>query len=471
MDSTPLSPRLARFLPWLMATAFFMQGLDATIVNVALPSMAQSLQQNPLQMQSVIIAYLLTVAALIPVSGWIAERYGTRRVFAGAIVLFTIGSLLCGISGSLVFLVISRILQGIGGALMVPVGRLVILRSYPREQLVKVMGFVTLPALLGPLVGPTLGGWLVQALSWHWIFLINIPIGIVGCYFAGKFTPNFQREEHQHFDLLGFVLFSGAMVAISMSLEGLADLHMGSVPVVLLLLVGCALLCIYWLRAISIEEPLFSPSLFKIRTFTVGILGNIFARLGNGALPFLIPLKLQVGLGYSPIKTGLTMIPLTLAAMAAKPIVQPILTRLGYRRTLVINTVLLGIMIMGLGFISSSTPEVIILIQLAILGLINSLQFTSMNTLTLIDLKEDNAAGGNSMLAVVMQLSIGMGVASSAALLDGFSGSISPDNTQIMHAFFATFLCVGGIAILAAFIFFQLHAGDGRVRARKKKTA
>lgn len=463
-----LGPRLARFLPWLIAMAFFMQGLDATIVNVALPSMARSLDQNPLHMQSVIIAYLLTVAALIPTSGWMAERFGTRKVFCFAIATFTLGSLLCGLSPNLTTLLVARVLQGIGGALMVPVGRLVILRAYPREQLVKVMGFVTLPALLGPLMGPTVGGWLVQLLSWHWIFLINLPIGITGGVIAALYVPNYVRNERLHFDLIGFITFSTAMVALSLSLEGLADLHLNAAPIVLLLLAGLVCLCTHWLRALRVEEPLFPPDLFSIRTFSIGILGNVFARLGNGALPFLIPLMLQVGLHFSPAITGFLMIPMTLAAMLAKPLAQPVLTRFGYKRTLVVNTLLLGALIMSMALTGPTTPIWLIVVHLFILGLVNSLQFTAMNTLTLIDLDENHAASGNGLLAVVMQLSIGIGVSSSAALLSGFNPSGSDAQPAVLTAFAATFVCVGGMAMLAALLFFQLHPGDGRVRPRKR---
>lgn len=464
-----LDPNTARLLPWLIAVAFFMQSLDATILNVALPAMAHDLGQNPLRMQSVVIAYILTVAALIPTSGWIADRFGSRRVFCIAIALFTLGSLFCALSESLSALIISRVIQGFGGALMVPVGRLTILRAFPRSELVRVMSFVTVPALIGPLAGPTVGGWLVEYLSWHWIFLINLPIGVIGCVLSARLMPDFRRERRQRFDGAGFVLFSAATLSLSLALEGLGDMHLSGPRVVVLLVTGLGCLAAYWLRALRIDEPLFSPTLFRIRTFTVGIIGNLFARLGNGALPFLIPLLLQVGLGFSPSRAGLSMIPMTLAAMLAKPLVRPLLDRVGYRRTLVANTLLLGALIMSLGLLGPATPYWLLLLQLSALGLVNSLQFTAMNTITLIDLEGDNAASGNSLLAVVMQLSIGMGVASSAALLGGFSAGGEGDVRTVLDAFAATFLAVGAMAMLASMIFFQLHPGDGRTRPRRRR--
>lgn len=457
-----LTPRIARILPWLVAVAFFMQALDATILNTALPSMAHSLNEDPLRMQAVVISYLLTVALLIPASGWIADRFGTRRVFLFAVFLFSLGSLFCALSPSLGVLVIARVVQGLGGALMMPVGRLVILRVYPRTELVRVLSFVTIPGLLGPLTGPTLGGWLVEYASWHWIFLINIPVGVLGMAFAMRLMPDLRGAGQARFDVPGFLLFGGSMLLITIALEGLGELHMPHVRVVLLLIGGLVLLAAYWLRALRIEAPLFPPSLFRTRTFAVGVLGNLFARLGSGALPFLTPLLLQVGLGFSPAKAGMSMIPLAGMAMAIKPLAKAILDFFGYRRLLVGNTLLLGALIASFGLIDQDTPYVWLLIHLGLLGAVNSLQFTAMNTLTLIDLRDDNASAGNSLLSVVMQLSIGLGVACAAALLGGFQGDIEANAGDVLGAFHATYLSVGAMSMLAAAIFFQLSGEDGR---------
>ncbi len=467
-DPFILTPRVARLLPWLVAIAFFMQALDGTILNTALPSMARSLDEDPLRMQGVVIAYLLTVALLIPSSGWIADRFGTRRVFLCAIFLFSFGSLLCALSPSLGPLVGARVVQGIGGALMMPVGRLVILRVYPRTELVRMLSFVTIPGLLGPLAGPTLGGWLVEYASWHWIFLINLPVGLVGCIVALRLMPDLHGVRATRFDTIGFLLFGGAMVLISIALEGLGELHLPHVRVVLLLVGGLVLLAAYWLRALRIDKPLFPPSLFATRTFAVGILGNLFARLGSGALPFLTPLLLQVGLGYSPSRAGMTMIPLALAAMVAKPLAEPLLDLFGYRKLLVSNTLLLGCVIAGLGLVDQDTPYALAAGAVgSLLGGINSLQFTAMNTLTLIDLRDDNASGGNSLLSVVMQLSIGMGIACAAALLGGFTGDQESVQGDVLSAFHATYFSVGILSMLAAAIFFQLNAEDGRTTPRR----
>lgn len=459
----PLDPVTSRWLPWVVAIAFFMQSLDGTILNTALPAMAQDLAENPLRMQGVIIAYMLTVALLIPASGWIADRFGTKKIFFGAILLFSLGSLLCALSPNLTMLIGSRVIQGLGGALMLPVGRLVVLRAYPRSELVRIMGFITIPGLLGPLMGPTTGGWMVQYLSWHWIFLVNLPVGLIGCYAVWKFIPDLRGTERTRFDGVGFMLFGASMVLITIAMEGLGELHLPHLRVMLLLVAGMACLAAYWLRAGRIDNPLFSPSLFRTRTFAVGILGNLFARLGGGALPFLVPLLLQVALGYSPSQAGMSMLPLSAAAMLAKWVARPIIERLGYRIVLTGNTLFLGIMLAAMGLVSEQTPYWLLLTMLSILGAINSLQFTAMNTVTLIDLDDANASSGNSLLSVVAQLSLGLGVACAGALLGGFTAEVGNDGVDtVLGAFQLTFVTVGVMAMLAATIFSQLSPTDGR---------
>ncbi|HBS80601.1 MAG TPA: MFS transporter [Pseudomonas sp.] len=457
MTQAVLDARTARVLPWLVAIAFFMQTLDGTILNTALPAMARDLAEDPLRMQGVVIAYMLTVALLIPASGWVADRFGTRPVFFSAIVLFTLGSLLCAMSTSFNQLVMSRVVQAVGGALMLPVGRLVILRAYPRSEFVRVMTFIALPGMVGPLMGPTLGGWLVQYASWHWIFLINLPVGLIGCIAAFRFMPDLKSAERMRFDTVGFLLFGGAMVLITIALEGLGEMQMPHARVMLLVAIGSACLAAYWLRAGHIDKPLFSPTLFHTRSFAVGIFGNLFARLGSGALPFLLPLLLQVALGYSPSQAGMTMIPLALGAMFIKPLAKPLIDRLGYRRILIGNTLLLGSLIASLATIDGQTSTVLLLLHLSLIGMVNSMQFTAMNTVTLVGLSNQNASSGNSLLSVVVQLSMSLGVASAGALLGGFTVP-GADGTALLEAFHLTFLCIGAMSMLAASLFFQLDS-------------
>ncbi|MDR2787135.1 MAG: multidrug transporter subunit MdtD [Candidatus Accumulibacter sp.] len=461
MERSPsLTADDTRFIPWIVATALFMQTLDGSILNTALPAMAQSLRESPLRMQSTIIAYMLTVAMFIPASGWLADRFGSRRTFTTAIALFALGSLLCALSPTLGWLVASRVVQGVGGAMMMPVGRLVVLRAFPRSELVRVLSFITVPGLLGPLLGPTLGGWLVQYASWHWIFLINIPVGIAGCLASQRFMPDLRGPEAGGFDWMGFVLFSVATILVSMAFEGMGELRLSPPRILLLLAAGLVSLTAYYLHARCHPIPLFSPRLFTIHSFAVGITGNLFARLGTGAMPFLTPLLLQVALGFSPAEAGMSMIPMALASIAVKPIATRLIAGFGFRRILLVNTLLLGMMIAGFALIPIDPSRPLLYAYLALFGGINSLQFTAMNALTLIDLDDETAASGNSLLSIVMQLSISLGVASAAATLNAFVDLQElPNQAMLLSAFHKTYLCVGLMTAFATGIFFQLRAG------------
>lgn len=457
-----LDPATKRLLPWLVAIAFFMQSLDGTILNTALPTMARDLGESPLRMQSVVIAYMLTVALLIPASGWLADRFGTRRVFIAAIGLFSLGSLCCALSPTLPWLVGARILQGVGGALLLPVGRLAVLRGFPRAELLKVLAFITIPGLVGPLLGPPLGGWLVEVASWHWIFLINLPVGLLGAAAALRFMPDLRGAAGQRFDWPGFLTFSLGLVMVSLGLQGLGEHEFSAAVAILLVIGGLAAMAAYWLHAARSDHALFSLSLFKIPTFSVGILGNLFSRLGSGAMPFLTPLFLQVGLGYAPAVAGLTMVPTVIGAMLVKTVAEPVIRRLGYRRVLVANTLVLGAFIASFALVDAKTPHAVILVQLALFGVVNSLQFTAMNTLTLGDLDDVHASAGNSLMSVVMQLSMSLGVAAAAALLSAFTlHSGVAQNASLLYTFHATYLCMGALSALAAGIFFQLHRHEG----------
>lgn len=464
MNKSSSSARASRLLPWLVATAFFMQMLDATILNTALPAIAQSLNQDPLRMQSVVVVYLLTVAVLIPASGWLAERFGSKRIFLLAIILFSIGSLCCALSFNLVLLVLSRFLQGLGGAMLVPVGRLVIMHAYPREQLIKVLSFIMMPGLIGPLTGPILGGLLVEYLSWHWIFLINLPIGALGAWATVKCMPNFTQENMPAFDWPGFAMFSAVMVLISLGVGGLGELHLPHVQILFLMIGGLGALTAYWLYAVRKPTPLFDPKLFNIRPYAIGILGNLFSRLGSTALPFLNPLMLQLALGYSPFQAGLMLAPIAAASLLVKPLINPLIQKFSYRLVLVCNTMLGGLLMASMSFISNDTSIFFVILLLCSLGATNSLQFTAMNTLTLIELPDERAAEGNSLLSVVMQLASSLAVGAAAVFLNAFS---SP-NEQVLSAFKATYICVGLLSSIAALIFMQLKASDGSIASKNK---
>ncbi len=445
-------------LPWIAAMAFFMQALDATILNTALPAIAHSLNRSPLAMQSAIISYTLTVAMLIPVSGWLADRFGTRRVFIIAVSLFTLGSLACALSSSLMELVIFRVIQGIGGAMMMPVARLALLRAYPRSELLPVLNFVTMPGLVGPILGPVLGGVFVTWASWHWIFLINIPIGVIGILYARKYMPNFTTPRRR-FDITGFLLFGLSLVLFSSGIELFGEKIVATWLALAVIAVSLLLLVAYVRHARRHPAPLISLSLFKTHTFSVGIAGNLATRLGTGCVPFLMPLMLQVGFGYPAIIAGCMITPTAIGSIIAKSTVTQVLRWFGYRKTLVGITVFIGLMIAQFSLQSPEMPLWMLLLPLFVLGMAMSTQFTSMNTITLADLTDDNASSGNSLLAVTQQLSISLGVAISAAVLRFYEGF---DNASTVQQFHYTFITMGVITIVSALMFMLLRAKDGR---------
>lgn len=456
IDTTKKIPD--RMLLGLVSLGFFMQMLDSTIVNTALPSMARSLGESPLRMQSVVIAYALTMAILIPASGWVADRFGTRRAYFTAIAFFVLGSVLCAASRTLNELVISRVIQGAGGAMLLPLGRLSVLRAFPHQQFLRAMSIVAIPGMIGPLIGPTLGGWLAEQASWHWIFLINVPIGFIGAIATLRYMPDDRAAGHGSFDVAGYLLIASGMAAISVALDGIGELGLGRALVLVLLVFGLASLVAYWLHASRVRNPLFSTRLFSVRTYTIGLLGNLFARIGSSSMPFLLPLLFQISLHYTPMEAGLTMVPVALAAVGTKRIVTPLISHFGYRKVLVGNTIIVGAAIASFSLLSAAQPHWLRVLQLLCLGAANSLQFTAMNTVTLKDLGRAEASSGNGLLSVVQMLAMSFGVAASAALLTTFTGMFGSDTaTHSLRAFHATFLCVGLMTCASAWIFWQLE--------------
>lgn len=456
-------------LPWIAAMAFFMQALDATILNTALPDIAKSLHHSPLAMQSAIVSYTLTVALLIPVSGWFADRFGTRRIFIIAVSLFSFGSLLCALSPSLTFLVTSRVIQGIGGAMMMPVARLALIRAYPRSELLPILNFVTIPGLVGPILGPLLGGILVTYATWHWIFIINIPIGVLGILYALKSMPDFKMPKRK-FDVLGFILFGFGLVMLSVSLDLFSDASLPNYVPTSLVLGGFFCLSLYIFHARRIKHAIIPLNLFKTRTFSIGISGNIATRLGTGSIPFLMPLMLQVGFGYEAVIAGMMMAPMAIGSIIAKSSVTGILTKFGYRNTLFTVTVIIGFMIAQFSLQSPSMSIYLLVLPLFVLGMVMSTQFTAMNTICLADLTDNNASAGNSMLAVTQQLSISFGIAVSAAILSFYEGKPGGNTVDNFHY---TFITIGVITLLSAFVFLLLKKNDGQnlIKSKAKQAA
>ncbi|MGE9549639.1 MFS transporter [Erwinia amylovora] len=448
-------PPTVRWQLWIVAFGFFMQSLDTTIVNTALPSMAVSLSENPLHMHSVVVSYVLTVAVMLPVSGWLADRFGVRNIFFSAIVLFSAGSLFCAMATTLDQLMAARVLQGIGGAMMVPVGRLTVMKLVPREQYMAAMTFVTLPGQVGPLLGPALGGILVQYASWHWIFLINLPVGLIGAIATLTLMPNLKLPPRR-FDFIGFVLLAAGMATLTLALDGQRGSGISPLLLCLFILVGIFALLFYLMHARGNDHALFSLKLFDNRLYAIGLLGSFTGRIGSGMLPFMAPIFLQVGLGFTPFHAGLMMIPMVLGNMGMKRIVVQIVNRFGYRNVLVGSTVSLSLVVLLFPAVALMGWEWLLPVVLFLLGMVNAIRFSSMNTLTLKDLPDDLASSGNSLLSMIMQLSMSIGVTMAGLLLGTFGHQAVADSPAVHQAFIDTYLCMAFIIVLPALVFWRV---------------
>jgi len=454
---------------WIVAFGFFMQTLDTTIVNTALPSMAVSLGENPLRMQSVIVSYVLTVAVMLPASGWLADRFGVQRVFFSAIVLFTLGSILCARSETLNELIASRVIQGIGGAMMVPVGRLTVMKIVPREQYMAAMTFVTLPGQIGPLMGPALGGFLVQYASWHWIFLINIPVGIAGAIATLLLMPNY-RMQTRRFDISGFIMLAIGMATLTLALDGHKGMGLSSPAIAALVVASSAALAGYWWHAHGNSRALFSLRLFKTQTYKVGLTASLLGRIGSGMLPFMTPLFMQVGMGFSPFHAGLMMIPMIIGSMGMKRIVVRVVNRFGYRNVLVAATLMLALISLSFPLVAMLGWIWLLPVVLFFQGMVNSLRFSAMNTLTLKDLPDRLASSGNSLLSMVMQLSMSLGVSIAGILIGSFAHhQVVTDSPAIHSAFIYSYCCMALIIALPALAFARVPADTAPNRTLTKE--
>lgn len=465
-------PDSTRWQLWIVAFGFFMQSLDTTIVNTALPSMAKSLGESPLHMHMVVVSYVLTVAVMLPASGWLADKIGVRNIFFSAIVLFTLGSLFCAGANTLNELVMARVLQGIGGAMMVPVGRLTVMKIVPREQYMAAMTFVTLPGQIGPMLGPALGGILVEYASWHWIFLINIPVGIVGAIATLLLMPNYTMQTRR-FDLSGFLLLAVGMAVLTLALDGGKGSGISHAALAVLIASGIVAILLYLRHAKGNPRALFSLNLFRTHTFSLGLLGSFTGRIGSGMLPFMTPVFLQIGLGFSPFHAGLMMIPMVLGSMGMKRIVVQVVNRFGYRRVLVATT--LGLALVSLLFMATALLGWYYLLPFVLFlqGMVNSTRFSSMNTLTLKDLPDDLASSGNSLLSMIMQLSMSIGVTVAGLLLGMFGQQhLTAGAGATQTVFMYSWLCMAFIIALPAIIFSRVpnDTHKNTVISRRKRS-
>jgi EmrB/QacA subfamily drug resistance transporter len=467
--SQPPSAWSKQLLPWLVAVAFFMESLDTTIVNTAVPVIAHDMNVAPLSLKSVLASYTLSLAIFIPISGWMADRFGTRRMFASAIGLFTLASVLCGISSNMYMLIACRVLQGCGGAMMIPVGRLTLARAFDKSEFIRVLSFVTIPGWMGPILGPVAGAFIISHLPWGFIFLVNLPIGIAGLVLVHLYLPDYREKTTKPIDITGFILFGSGIALLSYVLEIFGDINMNPSETMVLLAISLALIAGYGLHAARTAFPLLQLSLFRIPTFSVAVGGSFLIRLAVGGVPFLLPLLYQVALGFTPIKSGLLILPQAIAGIIAKLIMPHILHRIGYRSMLTTNTVILGSLLMLFATVGPGTPVWLIVLQASCYGACTSLQYTSMNTMVYEDIDENQKSSAGSLASMAQELSISFGVAAAGFttaffMLDRFRPN--PGDMMIAPCQRA-FLILGAFTILSTFIFRRLKSENGGVRHPK----
>lgn len=456
-----------RTLPWVVAAALFMEQLDSTIVNTAVPAMATSLGVTPLSLKAVVACYILSLAVCIPVSGWLADRFGTRRVFGSAVAVFTLSSVLCGLSVNVPMLVAARILQGIGAAMMMPVGRIAIIRTFTKAELITAMNFVIIPALVGPMLGPTVGGLIVHWLSWREIFFVNVPVGIVALLLAWRHMPEYRETATRPLDLVGLVLFGSGAALLSWLQEIFGEHHIDVTSAVILLLLGVSLLLAYGWHARQARHPLLRMALFRVRTFRISVAGGFLTRLGMSGLPFLLPLLYQVGLGMPAWESGLLMMPTAVAAIGMKFLTARLLARFGYRRVLIVNTVMIGLVISLYALVNATTPITAIIAIGVSLGFFNSLQFTSMNSMAYADIESMDTSMASTIASSLQQMSRSFGLAWGSLIAGWYLGGLpQTDPLAVTTALHHALLTLAGLTILSSLSFHALRARDGESISR-----
>ena len=448
----------------------FMQNLDSTVIATALPTIARSLGESPLRLNVAITCYLLSLAVFIPISGWTADRFGARRVFSGAIVVFTLGSIGCGCAHSLAALVIARIVQGMGGAMMVPVGRLVLLRTVAKSDLVRAMSWVSVPALIGPVMGPPLGGFIVTYASWRWIFFINIPIGVLGIILVNLLIVDLKETGRRPFDFSGFALTGVGLAALAFGFENIGRGALPAAAVIALLALGGTCTMLYLRHAARVSHPIIDLTLLRIPTYASAMIGGFLFRMGLGALPFLLPLMLQVGFGLNALSSGLLTFASAAGAMTMKISAAWIIRTLGFRVVLVGDAVISALFLLGYSLFRPDTPHILIFLALLVGGFFRSLQMTSINTLGYADVPPNMLSRATSLTSMAQQLSQTVGVASGALLLQ-LMLVLRSGSALVASDFYPAFVGVAMISLCSVPFFVRMSpdAGaevSGRIVAR-----
>jgi len=459
-SSTP-RPRNFRVIAVIIASALFMEQLDATVLTTALPTMARTFGVLPLHMSLALTSYLLSLAVFIPASGWVADNFGARKVFCAAIGIFTLGSILCGLANSLSFLVIARLLQGLGGAMMVPIGRLILLRTVAKTDLISAMSWMLVPALIGPILGPVVGGFIVTYLDWRWIFYINVPIGLVGIVLATWLIPDIKEPGTGRFDILGLILSGTALACLTFGVELAPRGVLSSSQISLILLTAGISFALYLLHARRHPEPILDMSLMRIPTFSLSVIAGALTRITGGAMPFLLPMMMQLGFGMSAAQSGMVTFVNAMGFMLMKAGATPVLRRYGFRNTMVWNAVIATICIALCAAFRPSWPLWTIYAVLLMCGFFQSLQFAAYNTIAYADIPRQRMSAATSFYATFQQLMLSLGICVAAGALQ-LSVAFSGHQHVGLSDFSVAFLVVTGVSIFAAPVsmLFPKTAGD-----------
>lgn len=445
----------------VVSFALFMEALDTTVINTAIPTMARSLNVDPIDLKITLISYLLSLAIFIPISGWVGDKWGMKRIFIWAIFIFILSSLWCGFANNLFELVIARTIQGIGGALALPIGRLIVLRAFERHEVITAMSKVAIVASLGTMLGPVLGGFVTHYFSWRWIFWINIPVGLINIALAFYWIKNDVPQKIYPLDVVGFILFGGSLAGFTFGLSAFSESTLSRSTALSVTFYSSLLMLFYFWHSRHKQHPIINSILLKIRTFRISVFGNLFCRLGFGGIPFLLPLLLQIGLHYPEQISGMLVAPIALGIMVVRPLTLSILRLFGYKKLLIGNTVLLSLSICSFCLVSHATPLYVIASLTFSFGFLISLQYSGMNSLGYTGVAMDDLSSATSIISTLQQLAQSFGVAISALFLQHFSIVHQQITYLSVPIFHRTFLAMGLITLLSAFIFFRLKSSDG----------
>lgn len=458
--TTPQAHPTGWIVPAVIGGALMMQTLSANVIVNALPAMASAFDEDPLRLNLAITVYLLAMAIFLPLSGWMADRFGAKRILLVAMVLYALSSAACGLAQNLPQMILARFAEGAAGAMMSPVARLVLLRSVSKSELVSALAILTMPALIGPVVGPLLGGAIITFFDWRWIFFINLPIALVGVVLVRAYIPDIKEEETPRLDVIGLILVGLGLAALIFGFENLGHSFLPQTVVVGLFLAGFLALGAYWAHSRTVASPIIDMTVFRIATFRAGVLGGGFARIAFGATPFLLAMLLQVAFGMTAFAAGLMTFILAAGALLMKACAPPALRRFGYRRVLIVNGLITAGSFMAFAFFRADTPALIILLVLGLSGFFRSLQFTSLNGLAYADLEVHQMSRGTTVSAMAQQLVLSIGVGLAAALVRGFM-ALRGETAITAAAITPVFVVMGFVSLVSLFWFIRMPPGAG----------